>query len=214
MFLIAVKLIGTVVLQVGCGADVMIRIDPLPVDDVGESKVPFNEITAETPGDGATVVATWNVFPMIGWGESSVTVVKPSVTPHAGPANPTWNRATALLDTTQVSAHRCGEPEVGVHACEVVPLQLPSNCPGDVPDCVMTTFSPATARVPVRDDPDGFAATEKVTLPLPVPEAPAVIATKEELLTAVQEQPGSAVTAMVPVPPDDGNDAGLGLLTV
>jgi hypothetical protein len=48
--------IGLVVLQLGCGEEVVIRMDPPPVADVGLTKEPFSVITAETPGDAVTVV--------------------------------------------------------------------------------------------------------------------------------------------------------------
>ena len=72
----------------------------------------------------------------------------------------------------------------------------------------MATFWPATVSEPVRALDAGFAATEKVTVPLPFPEAPDRIVTKPELLAAVQAQPGAAVTLTVPVPPPPGNEAG------
>lgn len=63
---------------------------------------------------------------------------------------------------------------------------------------------PATVIVPVRAAPV-FAATLKVTLPLPLPVAPAVIAIHEALLVAVHPQPLPAVTATVlPVAPVAG----------
>jgi hypothetical protein len=57
---------GTVVLQSGCGEDVVIRTDPLPVADVGESNEPFTAIVAETPGEGVAAVENWNELPVIG----------------------------------------------------------------------------------------------------------------------------------------------------
>ena len=76
------------------------------------------------------------------------------------------------------------------------------------------TVCPATVIVPVREAADALAATEKVTVPSPVPDPPVLIVMNGELLTAVHEHPGSAVTPTVPVPPEDGNDARLGLPTV
>jgi hypothetical protein len=208
-----VKEIGIVVVQSGFGDDVVILTDPLPPADVGELKAPFRVMVADTPGEVAVVVR-WNEFPTMGCAGLSESVVNPSVTPHAGPANPTPRRVNELLDTIHVSEQRCAAPLVGVQACEVVPLQLPSNCPAVTPACVIVTVSPATDTVPLRGAPEALAATEKFTMPLPEPDAPLVMTTKAELLTAVQVHPGSVETLMVPDPPAEPNDAGLGAPTV
>lgn len=55
--------------------------------------------------------------------------------------------------------------------------------------------------VPDREPVEGFAATEKLTVPLPLPPLGDVIVIKAELLTAVQLQPAPAVTFTVPTPP-------------
>jgi hypothetical protein len=56
--------------------------------------------------------------------------------------------------------------------------------------------------VPVRGVVLEFSLALKVTLPLPLPEAPAVTVNQSgSLLTAVQEQPARAVTLVEPVPP-------------
>ena len=59
------KLIGIVVLQLVNGAEVVIRTDPFPVDEVGVSNDPFRVIVAATPVDGVTIAANWNEFPLI-----------------------------------------------------------------------------------------------------------------------------------------------------
>jgi hypothetical protein len=56
---------GTVVLQSGLGAEVVIRTDPLPVADVVESNRPFSMIVAAIPV-ADTLVESWKVFPTIG----------------------------------------------------------------------------------------------------------------------------------------------------
>jgi hypothetical protein len=101
-----------------------------------------------------------------------------------------------------------------VQACEVVPLQLPSNCPGALPDCAIETASPATVRVPVRDELEALVATLKVIDPVPTCVAGATTERKGELLTAFQEQPAWVVTDTVPDPPPGPNDAGFAALTV
>jgi hypothetical protein len=72
-----------------------------------------------------------------------------------------------------------------------------------IPVCVTVKVWPAIVRVPVRVAVSGFAATEKSTVPLPVPLAPDVTVSHEgELLTAVQLQvEAEALTPTLPVPP-------------
>jgi hypothetical protein len=55
--------------------------------------------------------------------------------------------------------------------------------------------------VPVRFPGSGFAATLKLTVPLPGPEAPEVMVIQAALLEAVQLQVGVVVTVTLPVPP-------------
>jgi hypothetical protein len=59
---------------------------------------------------------------------------------------------------------------------------------------------PAIVSVPVRLVPV-FAATPKVTVPFPVPAAPAVTVIHAALLTAVHTQPAGALTVVPAVPP-------------
>lgn len=58
---------------------------------------------------------------------------------------------------------------------------------------------PAIVRVPVREADPVFAPTLYVTVPLPVPLAPAVTDSQPVLVVAVQVQPALAVTVTVPV---------------
>src|SRR4051794_30645245 len=60
---------------------------------------------------------------------------------------------------------------------------------------------PPTVSVADRVDADVFAAAVKLTVPLPVPLAPAVIVTQPALLADVHEQPAVVVTATLPEPP-------------
>jgi hypothetical protein len=77
--------------------------------------------------------------------------------------------------------------------------------------CVTVKVLPAVVIVPVRDvvsvpvrDPDPvFAPTLYVTVPLPVPFAPAVTDSYPVLVVAAHVQPALAVTATVPVPATD-----------
>ena len=60
----------------------------------------------------------------------------------------------------------------------------------------MAIAVPVIVNVPVRAAPVVFAATVKLTTPLPAPEAPAVTVRNAALLTAVHAHPVFAVTAM------------------
>ena len=64
----------------------------------------------------------------------------------------------------------------------------------------MVTVWPATVIVPVRCGPL-LAATVYPTVLLPFPGVPDVTVIHAALLLAVQPQPGSAVTVIVPGPP-------------
>src|SRR5262245_12081197 len=59
----------------------------------------------------------------------------------------------------------------------------------------MTRASPMTT-VPVRGRVEGFANASSVTVPAPLPAAPAVTLTQGVKLVAVQLQPAEAPTAM------------------
>jgi len=59
---------------------------------------------------------------------------------------------------------------------------------------------PPTVSVALRAAP-AFDSTVKATVPLPLPVAPDVIATKVALLDAVHAHPAAAVTGTDPVPP-------------
>ena len=60
---------------------------------------------------------------------------------------------------------------------------------------------PAIESVPVLATLDAFASDEKLTVPLPVPAAPAVTVIHDTLLTAVHAHPVAAVTVVDPEPP-------------
>jgi hypothetical protein len=71
------------------------------------------------------------------------------------------------------------------------------------PAWVTMKFRPAAAIMPVRDKEPAFAATEKLTVPLPEPLLVVVI--HESSVLAVHAQPAVAVTPNVPVPPPEAN---------
>lgn len=65
---------------------------------------------------------------------------------------------------------------------------------------------PAAVTVALRADVVVFEATEKLTVPLPDPLAPAVMVTHDTASEAVQAQPDVVVTLKLPVPPACGID--------
>jgi hypothetical protein len=67
--------------------------------------------------------------------------------------------------------------------------------------CVIVKACPAIVTLPVRDSDDELAATAKVTIPLPLPDAPPVTVTQLTLLTAVHVQPVRTVTLTDSVAP-------------
>ena len=69
------------------------------------------------------------------------------------------------------------------------------------PAWVTVNVLPAIVSVPVRPVVDVFAADVKLTVPLPVPAAPAVTVIHAALLTAVHAHPVPAVTVVLPAPP-------------
>lgn len=64
----------------------------------------------------------------------------------------------------------------------------------------MVKMRPPTVMVPVRAGPV-LAATEKLTVPLPVPLAPPVIVIQLSLRTACQSHAAVVVRLKLPVPP-------------
>ena len=67
------------------------------------------------------------------------------------------------------------------------------------PACVTVTLWPATVRVPVRVCELPFAATEKLTVPVPLPDKPLVIVSQLALDVAVQAHPTIVVTVTAPL---------------
>lgn len=66
--------------------------------------------------------------------------------------------------------------------------------------CVTVNVFPATVSVPLRLAPV-FAATVKLTVPLPLPLLPALIVIQLSLLVAVHVQPAVVVIFELPLPP-------------
>jgi hypothetical protein len=75
------------------------------------------------------------------------------------------------------------------------------------PACVTVKTWPAAVIVPTRCDVLALAAAMKLTVPLPLPDAPVVTVNQAVLLlTAVHEQPKGAVTDVEFVPPPAATD--------
>ena len=153
------------------------------------------------------------------------------VAERAGPVfAPTVNATVPLPDPLA--------PEVMVsQACEGVAAQLQpagavtvidvaapapagTDCEGGAmlvlhePACVTVCVWVPMLIVPVRPAPV-FAVNVKVTLPLPVPDAPPVIVIQDAVVVAVHPQPPAAETAMAdPLPAVAGTDCDDGLIDV
>jgi hypothetical protein len=76
-----------------------------------------------------------------------------------------------------------------------------------IPACVTVNVFPAIESVPVRVDVDALAPTLKLTVPFPLPDAPAVTVIQAALLTAVHAQPVPAVTVVLLVPPPEAAES-------
>jgi hypothetical protein len=70
-----------------------------------------------------------------------------------------------------------------------------------LPLWVTVTSWPAIVAVAVRGDVEGLACALKLTVPFPLPEAPALIVSQASASVAVQLHPVPAVTPMLPLPP-------------
>ena len=80
------------------------------------------------------------------------------------------------------------------------------------PAWLTVNVSPAIVTVPLRGDVDGFAATLKLTDPLPLPLAPDSTVMNGLFETAVQAQPAVAVTVTTPDAPAAAIDAEVGAI--
>jgi hypothetical protein len=80
------------------------------------------------------------------------------------------------------------------------------------PPWLTVSSSPPIVTVPLRAAPV-FAATFRVTLPLPIPLAPALTVIQDAFDVAVHAQPAGAVTMIgAPAPPADESDCVVGLM--
>ena len=75
-----------------------------------------------------------------------------------------------------------------------ITLQPAAGGPDGAAACVAVYVTPAITTVPVRGVWDGFAATCSVTVPSPVPPAPAPTVIQDTWLAALQVQPLCADT--------------------
>ena len=125
--------------------------------------------------------------------------------PFPAPAAPDVTVIQGAL-LVAVQAH----PAAVVTDVEPVPPPAPIDCDvGEMENehggalkafCETVKVWPAIVSVPLRAAPV-FAATEKLTVPLPFPDAPEVTVIQLSALTAVHAQPVSAVTETDRVPP-------------
>ena len=76
----------------------------------------------------------------------------------------------------------------------------------DTPGWLTVTVDPATVNAPERATDDGFAVALNVTVPVPVPLAPAVTLSQLALLVADQLHPAVVVTVVVPLAPAAATD--------
>jgi hypothetical protein len=112
----------------------------------------------------------------------------------------------ALLDAFQL------HPAGAVTDTEAGPPPLPTFwLAGEIeyehpPSCVTVNVWPPAVIVPVRCGP-GFAAAEKRTVPLPLPDAPPVTDSQFALLDADHPHPSVARTSNDPLPPPAGTEA-------
>jgi hypothetical protein len=86
-----------------------------------------------------------------------------------------WPAASALVDPGLIAYVQAAAAWVTVNVC------------------------PAMLSVPVREDVAVFALAEKFTVPLPLPDAPAVIVSQDAPLVAVHAHPAAALTPTEPV---------------
>jgi hypothetical protein len=108
----------------------------------------------------------------------------------------------------------------GLTVTVMLPLVVPSNgtsrCVVEMPYvhaagvCAIVTVLPAIVTVPVRPSP-AFAATCRVTDPLPLPDVADVMLIHGVLVWTVQLQPVSTATVAVTVPPAADTDVFAGV---
>jgi hypothetical protein len=67
--------------------------------------------------------------------------------------------------------------------------------------CLTEKVAPEMLIVPLRDEPLAFAATVKVTAPLPMPPLSEVMVIQPTLLVALQMHSSEAITVVLPLPP-------------
>jgi hypothetical protein len=72
--------------------------------------------------------------------------------------------------------------------------------------CVTLKTSPAIVRVPERPLVCAFGATVKLTVPVPLPDSPAVTVIHGTADVAVHAHPPSDVTVARPDPPSEATD--------
>lgn len=82
----------------------------------------------------------------------------------------------------------------------------------DAPDCVRLKLCPAIVSVVMRGELPGFGATDRTTVPLPVPLAPLDMVTHEGGEETVHAQPKFVCTVTVWFPPEEPMEADRGVM--
>ena len=113
---------------------------------------------------------------------------------------------TVIQDAFDVATHP--QLEAAITLTLAAPPVLPRDV--DVPlseyvhgaaDCWTVNVCPAMVTLPVREDVVVFCVIERLTVPLPVPLAPALTVIQEAFDVATQEQLDTAVTLTLAAPP-------------
>jgi hypothetical protein len=125
----------------------------------------------------------------------------------------TLNHPVLLLVAVHVQPVGAVMPTVPVPP---VPTTDPDGAPsvkvhGTPASCTLSVL-PAIVTEPLRTVAVALAVALMVTDPGPVPDAPAVTLTQEELVAAVQPQPAGDVTVMTAGPPLDVSETDVGAI--
>ena len=155
---------------------------------------------------GLTPWFTVNVLPAIVRVPTRATVPVFSATTYVALPFPEPDPVTVIQETPLADVHVQPACDVTVMVPLTRPFEPTTTDSGvtvnvqAAPACVTVKVLPAIVSVPVRLVVALFAATLKVTVPPPDPDAPAVIASHEALLAAVHAHVVPTLTVVLPVP--------------
>lgn len=184
--------------------DAVVVIVTLPVNPpAGAGCVAGATVYAHAPASCVTVKVcpAIVIVPLRGAGSGFAAAVKPT-DPLPDPDAPD---VTVIHGAFDVAVH--AQPPAAVTLTDPVPpaagtawLVDPIEYEQVNASCVTVKVWPSTVIVPDRDAPL-FAATEKLTVPLPLPDPPPVTVSQFACGDAVHVQPFRVVTLKLPVPP-------------